>query len=268
MPSQRTWVILMPPAFGIAARTLATRIGQAPLHALPGCIARAAVLAWHALTCHQVSAHEQPDALVDRRALSDVRQSGRAMHAQTNLHKSLVPIARPIGNSCSPLRCRSAAAAHPKPATRVDGRVRFVATCPIQEGAAQAACRFFAERIALDKPTIHPSMHDFIAQANVDHFLNMLTDDQLGSERRDVVMKLLMAELDKLSHGEEQLDFAESRAAKVRIQLNRLRVQFCNPDLDADSQLRVGAMLRAMEQVQPLLDDLCIRVRRRAQSSR
>ena len=67
-------------------------------------------------------------------------------------------------------------------------------------------------------------MHRFVARANIDHYLGILNSDVLlATETRAAIIKLLTAELDKLSHDLEQLEFAETRAANGRERLKRVR---------------------------------------------
>lgn len=63
----------------------------------------------------------------------------------------------------------------------------------------------------------------YIARANIDHYLDMLKKPDLPVRNRVTIVKLLIAEEDKLGHDLEQIDFAESRAAMGRNRLNRLR---------------------------------------------
>jgi hypothetical protein len=54
-------------------------------------------------------------------------------------------------------------------------------------------------------------MQWFIARENIDHYLGILNSDVLlAPEKRVVIIKLLTAELDKLSRDPEQLEFARA----------------------------------------------------------
>lgn len=67
-------------------------------------------------------------------------------------------------------------------------------------------------------------MDAFVARENIDHYLDILNSDVLlAPEKRETIIRLLIAELDKLSHDPEQLEFVESRAAKGRERLNHVR---------------------------------------------
>ena len=66
-------------------------------------------------------------------------------------------------------------------------------------------------------------MPDLVHRANINHCLELLNDPNLASEKRAAIVKVLIAEEDHLSHDHEQLEFAESRAARGRELLNQLR---------------------------------------------
>ena len=59
-------------------------------------------------------------------------------------------------------------------------------------------------------------MNNYIARANIDHYLELLNKDEIPSNGNSMIGKLLIEEENKLSHDLEQLDFAESRAAACR----------------------------------------------------
>jgi hypothetical protein len=64
----------------------------------------------------------------------------------------------------------------------------------------------------------------YVARANIDHYLGILNNNDISSETKAMVTKLLITEEDKLGHDLEQLEFAENRAAKGRDRVNRLRL--------------------------------------------
>jgi hypothetical protein len=66
-------------------------------------------------------------------------------------------------------------------------------------------------------------MRDFIHRANIDHYIELLNNPDLATDKRATITKLLVAEEDKISHRQEQLEFAESRAAKGRERLSQPR---------------------------------------------
>jgi hypothetical protein len=66
-------------------------------------------------------------------------------------------------------------------------------------------------------------MDNYIARANIDHYLELLGDDDIPPQKLSMVTKLLIEEENKLSHDLEQLQFAESRAVACRKHLSRLQ---------------------------------------------
>jgi hypothetical protein len=109
-------------------------------------------------------------------------------------------------------------------------------------------------------------MDGFIARANIDHYLAVLSNNNLAPERRATATKLLIVEEDKLSHFQAQLEFAEIRRAESRDRVNRLRnwrdglADGSAERADAD---RLLADVRAVHQ---LLDQFCHRMRERITS--
>lgn len=63
-------------------------------------------------------------------------------------------------------------------------------------------------------------MDFFVARANIDHYLSLLNGGELSDSNRSTITRLLVVEEDKLGHDLEQLEFAESRAARS---LDRVR---------------------------------------------
>ena len=107
-------------------------------------------------------------------------------------------------------------------------------------------------------------MYRYIARENIDHYLGLLDDADLSPERRDLVVKLLIEEEDKLSHDLEQLEFAESRAANGRDRLNRLKR---NLDSFAEPERPMAERLIAnFETLQQLLDGFCHHLRHKVNS--
>jgi hypothetical protein len=111
-------------------------------------------------------------------------------------------------------------------------------------------------------------MDDYVAKANIDHYLSMLNGADLTSQNRTMITKLLVAEEDKLARDLEQLDFAEARAAKCRERLNyfsRLRDSF-----PAGSAERAHAdkLLATFESTHQLVEQFCQRLRQKVNSHR
>lgn len=103
-------------------------------------------------------------------------------------------------------------------------------------------------------------MHRFVARENIDHYLGILNSDiLLALDKRETIIKFLVAELDKLNHDVEQLEFAESRAAKGRERLNRVRAlsDAAEPEDRANHKLLVANV----EAIQDLLEAFCHQLR-------
>lgn len=86
----------------------------------------------------------------------------------------------------------------------------------------------------------------------------------MSPKRRAAVVKLLIAEEDKVSHDQEQLEFPESRPATGRLRLNdlrRKRDKMRPPDRAFSERLVANA-----EAIQELLDGFCSHLRNRGNS--
>lgn len=66
-------------------------------------------------------------------------------------------------------------------------------------------------------------MDEFVAQANIDHYLDLLKNGDVSFHNRSTISKLLVEEENKLGRSREQLDFAENRAAACRDRADRQR---------------------------------------------
>jgi hypothetical protein len=109
-------------------------------------------------------------------------------------------------------------------------------------------------------------MDSFIARANIDHYIDLLNKNDLAPKVRATVTKLLIEELDRLAHDVEQLEFAETRAANGRDQLNRMR-----SELDASApqhRAQAGRLVANFEATQKLLDVFCHHLRNRVNNRR
>jgi hypothetical protein len=104
-------------------------------------------------------------------------------------------------------------------------------------------------------------MNNFIARANIDHYLEMLGRDDIQSANRTVLCKLLIEEEDKLSHDLEQLQFAESRAAACQDRVERLkRLRDCFADGSTD-RVQADATLHNFEAFLVQVESFCSRMR-------
>jgi hypothetical protein len=107
-------------------------------------------------------------------------------------------------------------------------------------------------------------MDRFIARANIDHYLDLLSNGSLAPDKRATVIRLLIAEADKLSHDLEHLEFAETRAANGRDRLNDVR---CLRDAaHPANRAQAERLVANFEAIQQLLDEFCHRLRTRVNS--
>ena len=106
-------------------------------------------------------------------------------------------------------------------------------------------------------------MNNFIARANIDHYLDMLGRDDIRSDNRAVICKLLIEEENKLSHDLEQLQFAESRAAACRDRVGHLRrLRDCFA-ADSTGRAQANAMLQNFEALLVQVESFCGHMRAR-----
>lgn len=104
-------------------------------------------------------------------------------------------------------------------------------------------------------------MHRFVAQSNVDHFIGLLNGSDLTFENRTNITKLLIAELDKLDHDLEHLEFAERRAASGRERVNHLKNASDGCSFGTKERELAERILVNCENLQTLLEDFCHRLR-------
>jgi hypothetical protein len=107
-----------------------------------------------------------------------------------------------------------------------------------------------------------------VVHANIDHYLALLTSQGLTARNRDTIIKLMIAEEDKLSHDLEQLEFAEDRTAKSRDRVNyfrRLRNAFAEGSTE---RVEADRMLANFEAIHHLLEQFCRQLRERVHSHR
>lgn len=108
-------------------------------------------------------------------------------------------------------------------------------------------------------------MDNYIAHANIDHYLELLGEDDISPAKRAVVTKLLIEEANKLSHDLEQLQFAESRAAACRHRLIRLQRQRDSFESSAD-RMRADSRVQTSEAILTEVESFCSRMRKKVQN--
>lgn len=100
-----------------------------------------------------------------------------------------------------------------------------------------------------------------VVHANIDHYLGLPTSRGLSERNRDTIIKLMIAEEDKLGHDLEQLAFAEERAARSRDRANylrRLRDAFANGPTE---RAHADRTLANCEAIHRLVEQFCRRLR-------
>lgn len=110
-------------------------------------------------------------------------------------------------------------------------------------------------------------MDSYIAHANIDHYFSLLTSQNLTDGNRATIMKLMVAEEDKLGDDLEHLQFAEVRTAKARERvqyLRKLRDAFVD---GSDERIQAERVLANFEAIYQLMEQFCRHIRKRVNSS-
>ena len=104
-------------------------------------------------------------------------------------------------------------------------------------------------------------MNRYIARANIDHYISLLIGNDLTPHNRSIITTLLIAELDKLGHDLDHLDFAENRAANGRDRVNHLRIIRGSLTAGTAEHEQADRQLFHAENLLTLLDDVYHRLR-------
>lgn len=111
-------------------------------------------------------------------------------------------------------------------------------------------------------------MHQYVARANIDHYLGLLYRHDLSPHNRSVVTMLLVAEGEKLRFDVADLEFAELRAASCHERLMRSKAVRDACLFGTPERVRADSALVNVENVQTQLEDICHRLRAGIASSR
>ncbi|MDE1933504.1 hypothetical protein [Bradyrhizobium sp.] len=111
-------------------------------------------------------------------------------------------------------------------------------------------------------------MEKFVAHANIDHYLDLLNNGSVSSHNRSVINKLLIEEEDKLGHDQEQLEFAESRAAACRARADRQRRLLDCFDPGSTEWIQAERLLVNFESLAQFVEGFCRQMRRQVSESR
>jgi hypothetical protein len=113
------------------------------------------------------------------------------------------------------------------------------------------------------------AMKDYVARANIDHYLALLNDDDgISADQRTVIGRLLIEEEDKLSRAQEQLDFALMRTASCRARTARLRKLRDSFIVGSAARADADKTLANFEVLLGMMDEACLRLRAETQASR
>ena len=109
-------------------------------------------------------------------------------------------------------------------------------------------------------------LHRYVAKANVDHFIGLLNSSDLTPDKRTNITELLIAELDKLAHDLEHLEFAQKKVTEGREKVNGVRnIRNGHPFGTAERE-QAERLLVACENLQTVLEDFCHRLRAKVTS--
>jgi hypothetical protein len=106
-------------------------------------------------------------------------------------------------------------------------------------------------------------MDNFIARANIDHYLELLKGSEVPAQTRSTITKLLIAEEDKLGHENAQLEFVESRAITCRERANRQRQLVDSFVPGSDHWMQAERLLANFESLAQFAEGFCHQMRRR-----
>jgi hypothetical protein len=111
-------------------------------------------------------------------------------------------------------------------------------------------------------------MRRYVARANADHYLAVLKDPTLSIQQRGTATSLLAAELDKLGHDADHLEFAESKVAISRQQIAQATSIRNSHAAGTSQRQEADRHVIHLENVHTLLDDFCHRLRNHAAHTR
>jgi hypothetical protein len=111
-------------------------------------------------------------------------------------------------------------------------------------------------------------MDNFIARANIDFLLEMLKNHDGLAHNRTTITRLLIEEENKLSRDQEQLAFAESRAAVCRDRADRQRRLLDTFDPGSTDWVRAERLLVNFESLAQFVEGFRQQMRRQVNGSR
>jgi hypothetical protein len=105
-------------------------------------------------------------------------------------------------------------------------------------------------------------MNRFVAQANIDHYLDLLKNCDVPAHNRSTINKLLIEEENKLGRDREQLEFAESRAATCRNRADRQRRLLDSFDPGSSDWVLAERLLVNFESLAQSVEGFCRQMRK------
>jgi hypothetical protein len=111
-------------------------------------------------------------------------------------------------------------------------------------------------------------MNNYVARANIDHFLDMLHNNDVPAHSRSTITRLLIEEENKLSHDQEQLQFAESKAAVCRNRADRQRRLMDSFNHGSTDWELAERLLVNFESLAQFVEGFCLQMRNRVNRNR
>lgn len=112
------------------------------------------------------------------------------------------------------------------------------------------------------------SADQFIARANIDHYVSLLNRSDLTPRKRDTIVKLLIAQEDKLGHDLEQLEFAKIRTAQSWDRVHHLRKLRDGFSDGSTERAHAETLVEIFETTLELFERFCRQLRGNVNSSR
>ena len=105
-------------------------------------------------------------------------------------------------------------------------------------------------------------MDQFMAQANIDHYLELLQDGTRPPNDGSMIHRLSLQEENKLARSQEQLDFVEIRVAKLRQHYDQLSSWRDGFEEASPERAKADAMVEKSKFSLYLLEAYCGQMRR------
>lgn len=110
-------------------------------------------------------------------------------------------------------------------------------------------------------------MDNFVTRANIDHYLDLLNSSDVPSHNRSTIIQLLIAEVNKLGHDREQLEFAESKSVACRVRADRQRRLLDSFDPSSADWVQAETLLVNFESLAQFVEGFCQKMRMQVNAS-